>query len=121
MQALLLAGPGVVIGTILVSIFAKFVFPYGWCWPKALLFGAMLSATDPVAVVALLKEVGEYTARLNWQGKSNLHCTVVLHVHSFCLYSTALQRFPGLLLICTMRKYSAKFSASEEMKCSGDL
>lgn len=52
-----MAGPGVIIGTILVGLFAKYVFPYEWCWPKALLFGAMLSATDPVAVVALLKEV----------------------------------------------------------------
>jgi NhaP-type Na+/H+ or K+/H+ antiporter len=27
-------------------------------WPNALMLGAILSATDPVAVVALLKEVG---------------------------------------------------------------
>lgn len=54
---MLLAGPGVVLGTAMVAVFAKYVFPYDWCWPKALMFGAMLSATDPVAVVALLKEV----------------------------------------------------------------
>lgn len=29
-----------------------------WNWDKALMFGAMMSATDPVAVVALLKELG---------------------------------------------------------------
>jgi len=29
-----------------------------WGWPMALLFGAVVSATDPVAVVALLKELG---------------------------------------------------------------
>lgn len=57
-QCLLLAGPGVIIGTVLTAFFTKFVFPYGWCWPKAFMFGAMISATDPVAVVALLKEVG---------------------------------------------------------------
>ena len=45
------------IGTVITAFVAKYVFPYGWCWPKALMFGAMLSATDPVAVVALLKEV----------------------------------------------------------------
>lgn len=54
---LILAGPGVVIGTCIVGAFVKYVFPYDWCWPKALMFGAMISATDPVAVVALLKEV----------------------------------------------------------------
>jgi len=57
-QILILAGPGVAIGTGFTALVGKFIFPYGWCWPKALMFGAMLSATDPVAVVALLKEVG---------------------------------------------------------------
>eukprot|EP00210_Caulerpa_lentillifera_P006651 g6354.t1 len=57
-QVLILAGPGVVIGTVLTALFVRYVFPYEWCWPKAFMFGAMISATDPVAVVALLKEVG---------------------------------------------------------------
>lgn len=30
----------------------------GWTWPIALMFGAVISATDPVAVVALLKDLG---------------------------------------------------------------
>jgi len=57
-QILILAGPGVAIGTAMTGAVAKYVFPYEWCWPKALMFGAMMSATDPVAVVSLLKEVG---------------------------------------------------------------
>ena len=57
LQILILAGPGVAIGTIFTAILGRYLFPYEWCWPKALMFGAMLSATDPVAVVALLKEV----------------------------------------------------------------
>ncbi len=57
MQVLLLAGPGVVIGTALTAVFVKYVFPYNWTWLESLLFGAMLSATDPVAVIALLHEV----------------------------------------------------------------
>jgi NhaP-type Na+/H+ or K+/H+ antiporter len=36
---------------------AKYFLPYGWTWPEAILFGAMLSATDPVAVVAVVQEV----------------------------------------------------------------
>eukprot|EP01018_Ginkgo_biloba_P027744 Gb_41047 [translate_table: standard] len=32
--------------------------PYGWDWRKSLLLGGLLSATDPVAVVALLKDLG---------------------------------------------------------------
>lgn len=53
----MLAGPGVFIGTGLVGICMKYFFPYNWNWSQCLMFGAMMSATDPVAVVALLKEV----------------------------------------------------------------
>ena len=56
-QILILAWPGVVINFLLIALCAKYFFPYGWTWPQALLFGAMLSATDPVAVVAVLHEV----------------------------------------------------------------
>ena len=30
-------------------------FPYNWGWVESLMFGAILSATDPVAVIALMK------------------------------------------------------------------
>jgi len=50
-------GPGVIVGTILTAVLVKYTFPYGWNWVEVLLFGAMFSATDPVAVVAVLKEV----------------------------------------------------------------
>jgi NhaP-type Na+/H+ or K+/H+ antiporter len=46
-----------------VSVFcAKYFFPYGWTWPEVCLFGAMLSATDPAAVVAVLQEVREISS-----------------------------------------------------------
>lgn len=57
-QILILAIPGVIVATVLTAAFSLVVFDYGWTWFDALTFGAMLSATDPVAVVALLKEVG---------------------------------------------------------------
>lgn len=53
----MLAGPGVFIGTGLLGVCMKYLFPYNWNWSQCLMFGAMMSATDPVAVVALLKEV----------------------------------------------------------------
>ena len=37
------------------------VLPYRWTWPQSLLFGAIAAATDPVAAVALLKEVMPFT------------------------------------------------------------
>lgn len=54
-----LAGPGVAMATIMTGSIVKFVFPYGWDWNLSLMLGGVLSATDPVAVVALLKELGQ--------------------------------------------------------------
>ncbi|KAA6417826.1 MAG: salt overly sensitive 1 [Trebouxia sp. A1-2] len=89
-QVLLLAGPGVVIGTALTAVFVKYVFPYNWTWLESLLFGAMLSATDPVAVIALLQEVGaEKELRTVIEGESlfNDGSAYVL----FLLFHNALQ------------------------------
>jgi NhaP-type Na+/H+ or K+/H+ antiporter len=58
-QALLLAGPGVVMGAFMMGGLAHLIFP-SWPWNLAMVFGSILSATDPVAVVALLKETGLY-------------------------------------------------------------
>jgi NhaP-type Na+/H+ or K+/H+ antiporter len=57
-QCLLLAGPGVLIGCAATAYVAKNIFPYGWSWNECLMFGSILSATDPVAVVSILKELG---------------------------------------------------------------
>eukprot|EP01060_Flectonema_neradi_P005475 TRINITY_DN13643_c0_g1_i1.p1 TRINITY_DN13643_c0_g1~~TRINITY_DN13643_c0_g1_i1.p1 ORF type:complete len:1388 (+),score=260.45 TRINITY_DN13643_c0_g1_i1:79-4242(+) len=56
---LLLAGPGLLVSAFLTGLLAKFAFTqYNWSWVSCFLFGTVLSATDPVAVVALLKELG---------------------------------------------------------------
>lgn len=57
-QCLLLAGPGLVFSTFMVAVMARYIFTYDWSWVTALLFGSILSATDPVAVIALLKDLG---------------------------------------------------------------
>ncbi|CAN6339204.1 unnamed protein product [Urochloa humidicola] len=57
-QMVLLAGPGVLLSTFLLGSAVKLTFPYNWSWKTSLLLGGLLSATDPVAVVALLKELG---------------------------------------------------------------
>ncbi|KAG6396802.1 hypothetical protein SASPL_142959 [Salvia splendens] len=58
MQMFLLAVPGVLISTFCLGAALKLAFPYNWSWKTSLLLGGLLSATDPVAVVALLKELG---------------------------------------------------------------
>jgi len=56
-QIALLAVPGLIVATLLTAALAKWLFPWDWSWALCLMFGALISATDPVAVVALLKEV----------------------------------------------------------------
>ena len=61
-NATLLAVPGLIICMLLTSVLlmalSLFVPGYEqWTWTAALMFGALISATDPVAVVALLHEL----------------------------------------------------------------
>lgn len=61
-NATLLAAPGLIIcmlltGTLMMGV-ATFIPGFeSWTWTFALMFGALISATDPVAVVALLHEL----------------------------------------------------------------
>jgi hypothetical protein len=59
-QCATLAFPGVAIGAALFAVIVKYVIPSTahWGWDLSLAFGAVMSATDPVAVVALLKQLG---------------------------------------------------------------
>ena len=56
-QAIVLAGPGLLLNTLFLALFFKYVFYTEWTWYSAVLLGATLSATDPVAVVALLRDL----------------------------------------------------------------
>eukprot|EP01084_Bolivina_argentea_P291658 501282_1 len=71
-QAAMLAGPGVLVNALLIggvmhyfahsiSLFSDPSIDtdgYDWSWSFSIMFGSIISATDPVAVVALLKELG---------------------------------------------------------------
>ncbi len=56
-QISLLAVPGLILATVATAVLIQWLFPWEWTWPVALMFGALISANDPVAVVALLKEL----------------------------------------------------------------
>merc|ERR1719433_2431027 len=62
-QALLLALPGVAIAILVTAYLSKWIYNAGkgdepWEMIDAFVFASMVSATDPVAVVALLGELG---------------------------------------------------------------
>ena len=58
-QAVLLATLGITVCSVLTAAFAMHIFrAEGLQFSDAVFFGAIASATDPVAVVALLKELG---------------------------------------------------------------
>jgi len=56
-QIAILAILGLILTTCLTATLAYYFFPWQWSWTVCFLFGALISATDPVAVVSLLKEV----------------------------------------------------------------
>jgi len=62
-NATLLAGPGIMLAmgltaALLIGVRVLDIGLGQWTWPIALMFGAVISATDPVAVVAILRELG---------------------------------------------------------------
>ena len=64
-KVLLMAGPMLIMATFATAAAFHYILGYGWTdgdthisWSASLLFGSIASATDPVAVVALLKELG---------------------------------------------------------------
>lgn len=63
-QVILLVGPGVLAQTFFLSVIVYYVLGYGGDGPtdmnyeSTLVLGSILATTDPVAVVALLKELG---------------------------------------------------------------
>ena len=62
-NAFLMAVPGIIVGMCLSGALTMLIQYFGigfggWSWYVALMFGAVICATDPVAVVSLLKELG---------------------------------------------------------------
>mmetsp|Transcript_4516 Transcript_4516/g.11338 ORF Transcript_4516/g.11338 Transcript_4516/m.11338 type:complete len:1272 (+) Transcript_4516:68-3883(+) len=83
--SLLLAGPGMAVQVVLIAVTGKFMFPYGWGWTECFLFGGILSATDPVAVIGLLKELGVLPdLRVLIEGESVLNDGTAIVVYELC-------------------------------------
>jgi len=95
----LLAVVGLVISTVLVAVLLYYALPLvGFEIPfiVALLFGAIISPTDPVAVLALFKEVGA-PKRLSmmFEGESLLNDGTAMALF-FVILSVALEGYNGI-------------------------
>lgn len=57
---ILVAVPGVLISTIITTLVVVYLFPsdYQWSWIKGLLFGSILSITDPTTIISMLQDCG---------------------------------------------------------------
>lgn len=85
-QCLYLAGPGVIIQGMATALMLKVYLPYSWSFKLSLTCGAILCATDPVAVVAMLKELGASpTLTVQIQGESLLNdgTAIVLYMIAY--------------------------------------
>jgi hypothetical protein len=95
----MLAGPGMVFQIVLIATWAVYVFPYGWGWTESFLFGGILSATDPVAVIALMKEMALLSdLRVLLEAESLMNDGTAIVVFELCVMillepSTFLQYF----------------------------
>ena len=58
LQIITFAFPMVLGGTASTALMAYYIFTYGWSFDLSMTFGAILSATDPVADAVLLKGLG---------------------------------------------------------------
>lgn len=91
-QCLYLAGPGVLIGGFLAAVFLNVYIE--WNTSKSFLLslcaGSILCATDPVAVVALLKELGAspmLTVQIQGESLLNDGTAIVLYLISYDMLS----------------------------------
>jgi len=85
-QCVYLASVGVCINGFLSAAFLYWYLPYDWSFLLSLTTGSILCATDPVAVVTLLKEIGASpTLTVLIQGESLLNdgTAIVLYTVSY--------------------------------------
>jgi len=86
LQCLWLAGPGVLVGGFGAAFFLWVYL--GWDFWLCLCAGAILCATDPVAVVALLKELGAspmLTVQIQGESLLNDGTAIVLYLISYAI------------------------------------
>eukprot|EP00656_Telonema_subtile_P018947 TRINITY_DN20294_c0_g1_i2.p1 TRINITY_DN20294_c0_g1~~TRINITY_DN20294_c0_g1_i2.p1 ORF type:complete len:468 (+),score=127.53 TRINITY_DN20294_c0_g1_i2:38-1441(+) len=113
-QCLWLAVVGVVISMMITACLTYYVFPNDWSWNTSLMYGAMSAATDPVAVAAVMKELGApATLATVIEGESLLNDGTSYVLFSMFLKRAASYQSPGDIswMLVRMSLGSALFGA----------
>jgi NhaP-type Na+/H+ or K+/H+ antiporter len=100
-QCIYLAGPGVLVSSCLTGLFL-WQFLGHWPFMLCMTMGAILAATDPVAVVGLLKELGASpTLTVQIQGESLLNdgTAIVLFKVTYDMLCGTEYDFKGILIL----------------------
>ena len=114
-QILVLALPGYVLSSTITAVVVMFIFTYKWSWDTSMMVGAILSATDPVAVVALLKN--------SPGGKDVHHLSIVIEGESLLndgaaivlfniFQNNAMEPCDGVTYSCPINNTIMEFSAA---------
>jgi len=109
-QCVYLASVGLVINAVLTALLLKLYLPYDWSLLLSLTTGAILGATDPVAVVALLKELGAPpTLTVQIQGESMLNdgTAIVLYSISYNMLKGETYDVSDILMFLVKKAFCA--------------
>ncbi|XP_063674880.1 sodium/hydrogen exchanger 10-like [Bolinopsis microptera] len=115
-QILVLALPGYIVTSATTAVVVYYIFQYDWSWNTSMMVGAILSATDPVAVVALLKS--------SPGGKDVHHLSIVIEGESLLndgaaivlfniFQNNAMKPCPGETYFCEIGKVLTNFTAEQ--------
>eukprot|EP00928_Gymnodinium_smaydae_P001242 TRINITY_DN1046_c1_g1_i1.p1 TRINITY_DN1046_c1_g1~~TRINITY_DN1046_c1_g1_i1.p1 ORF type:complete len:1178 (+),score=298.97 TRINITY_DN1046_c1_g1_i1:235-3768(+) len=108
LQCIYLAGPGVLIGTFSAATFLHFYL--GWSFLLSTVAGSILCATDPVAVVSLLKELGASpTLTVQIQGESLLNdgTAIVVFMIAYNTLAGEVYSWDGILMFLVRKALMA--------------
>ncbi|EGR28403.1 sodium hydrogen exchanger family protein, putative [Ichthyophthirius multifiliis] len=106
-QIFILAVPCVMLGSSLLMLCIKIILKYQdeyYTWPSAFMFGSILSCTDTVAVLALLKEIGtpkKFNSLIEGESILNNGTCIVLFKISSMIIKGQIQSFHQITLIFT--------------------
>jgi len=99
-QSCFLAGPAVLVSAYLTAFVVKYVLPYGWSWTYSLTIGSILAATDPIAVLALMKNLGApraLTMQMSGESLLNDGTSVILFTMFFDMSRKRRGQYASLL------------------------